>query len=105
MSLDPKIKKGQVCEANFYTGELALQRGDKGPASIPPSADCPNHEWFAANAELKAQYSRKAAQKIVPPRPRTPFCKGLGAEVSVCLAPAQPAIPCRRPLTRGGLAQ
>jgi lipoprotein NlpI len=29
---DPKTKVGQVCEANFYSAELALQQGDKQEA-------------------------------------------------------------------------
>jgi tetratricopeptide (TPR) repeat protein len=29
-SPDPGVQKGQICEANFYAGELALQRGRNG---------------------------------------------------------------------------
>jgi lipoprotein NlpI len=28
---NPQTKKGQLCEANFFSGELALQRGANGP--------------------------------------------------------------------------
>jgi lipoprotein NlpI len=56
---DPKTKKGQVCEANFYSGELALQQGKKDEAARLfklAANDCPKGliEWPAANAELKA---------------------------------------------------
>ncbi|UWU66728.1 lipopolysaccharide assembly protein LapB [Bradyrhizobium sp. NC92] len=46
----------QVCEANFYAGELALQRGaDQAVRLMRAAADeCPKRfvEWAAANAEL-----------------------------------------------------
>jgi lipoprotein NlpI len=56
---DAKKKKGQVCEANFYSGELALQTGAKDEATRLfrlAASDCPHGftEWGAANAELKA---------------------------------------------------
>jgi lipoprotein NlpI len=56
---DANKKKGQVCEANFYSGELALQRGTREEAVRLfrlAAADCPKTfiEWSAANAELKA---------------------------------------------------
>lgn len=52
-------KRGQVCEANFYTGELVLQQGHRDEARRLfrlAAADCPKDftEWSAANAELKA---------------------------------------------------
>ena len=55
---DPKTEKGQVCEANFYSGELALQQGKKDEAARLfklAANDCPKGlvEWAAANAELK----------------------------------------------------
>ena len=56
---DGMKKKGQVCEAIFYTGELALRQGAKNEAARLfrlAAGDCPRTfiEWFAANAELKA---------------------------------------------------
>ncbi len=56
---DATKKKGQVCEANFYSGELALRQDAKDEAARLfrlAAADCPQDfdEWFAANAELKA---------------------------------------------------
>jgi tetratricopeptide (TPR) repeat protein len=58
---DPKAetKKGQVCEANFYTGELVLQQGQKDEAKrllALAAADCPKSfiEYAGATAELKA---------------------------------------------------
>jgi hypothetical protein len=53
------IKRGQVCEANFYSGELALQQGMKLEATRlfqRAAADCPEDfvEWPAANAKFKA---------------------------------------------------
>ena len=56
---DPTTKKGQVCEANFYSGELALRRSAKDEAARLfrlAASDCPKSftEWGAANAELKA---------------------------------------------------
>jgi lipoprotein NlpI len=56
---DRKTKKGQVCEANFYSGELALQQGKKDEAARLfklAANDCPKGliERAAASAELKA---------------------------------------------------
>ena len=58
---DPDVakKKGQVCEANFYSGELSLTKGLKDEATRLfrlAASDCPHgfNEWDAANAELKA---------------------------------------------------
>ena len=56
---NPEKKKGQICEANFYTAELALQRGQREEARRLfelATADCPKTfvEWQAAGAELKA---------------------------------------------------
>jgi lipoprotein NlpI len=52
------IKKEQICEANFYGGKLALQRGKKDDANRLfelAAADCPRSflEYGAANAELR----------------------------------------------------
>jgi lipoprotein NlpI len=52
------IKKEQVCEANFYSGRLALQRGKKDDAKHLfelAAAECPRSflEYGAANAELR----------------------------------------------------
>lgn len=56
---DEDAKKGQVCEANFYTAELILRQGNKDGAKRQfrlAADDCPKGfpEWAAANAELKA---------------------------------------------------
>jgi lipoprotein NlpI len=55
---DAKKKQGQVCEANFYSGELALMQGAKENATDLfrlAAANCPDsHERWAANAELKS---------------------------------------------------
>jgi tetratricopeptide (TPR) repeat protein len=56
---DGNTRKGQVCEANFYIGELKLQQGDKAEAARLfhlAAADCPKSyiESAAATAELKA---------------------------------------------------
>jgi lipoprotein NlpI len=56
---DATRKKGQVCEANFYSGELSLTKGLKDEATRLfrlAASDCPHgfNEWDAANAELKA---------------------------------------------------
>jgi lipoprotein NlpI len=56
---DATTKRGQLCEANFYIGELALQQGDKTEATRLfrlAAAGCP-HEFVegpSANAELEA---------------------------------------------------
>jgi lipoprotein NlpI len=52
-------KTGQVCEANFYTGELALAQGEKDEAKRLfglAAADCPKdfNEYADAIVELKA---------------------------------------------------
>ena len=56
---DAKKKKNQVCEANFYSGELALRLNAKDEAVRLfrlAASGCARdaNEWFAANAELKA---------------------------------------------------
>jgi lipoprotein NlpI len=56
---DANTKRGQVCEANFYSGEFALQRGVKEEAARLfhlAAADCPRDfvERPAAYAELRA---------------------------------------------------
>ena len=56
---DPNTKRGHVCEANFFIGELMLQRGKKDEAVQRfrlAAADCPKDfvQYSAANAELKA---------------------------------------------------
>ena len=56
---DAITKKGQVCEANFYGGELVLQQGRKDEAKRLlglAAADCPKRfiEHDSAIAELKA---------------------------------------------------
>ena len=56
---DAAKKRGQVCEATFYVGELSLTKGLKDEATRLfrlAASDCPHsfNEWDAANAELKA---------------------------------------------------
>jgi lipoprotein NlpI len=49
-------KKNQVCEASFFAGELALQRGAKNEAVRLlrlAASDCRKDLWADANAELK----------------------------------------------------
>jgi lipoprotein NlpI len=57
---DPNVavKKGQVCEANFYGGKLVLQHGKKDEAKRLfelAAAECPRSflEYGAANADLR----------------------------------------------------
>jgi lipoprotein NlpI len=56
---DPSKKKGQVCGANFFSGEWALRHDNKGEAARLfqlAASDCPKDfiQWGAANQELKA---------------------------------------------------
>jgi lipoprotein NlpI len=56
---DPKTKRGQLCEANFYVGEMALQQGSTEEAARLfrlAAADCPREfvEGRSASAELDA---------------------------------------------------
>jgi lipoprotein NlpI len=56
---DANTKRGQVCEANFYLGELALQQGAKEEATRLfrlAAADCPRAfvEGPSASSELEA---------------------------------------------------
>jgi lipoprotein NlpI len=56
---DATTKRDQVCEANFYIGELSLMKGSKDEATRLfrlAASGCPHGfvEWDAANAELKA---------------------------------------------------
>jgi lipoprotein NlpI len=52
------VKKGHLCEVNFFNGELALQRGDKNEAMrlCLSVAECPKAfiEYEGDTAELKA---------------------------------------------------
>jgi len=56
---DPVTRRGRVCEANYYAGEVALLHGNRDEAVklfTAASANCPSRwtEWEAADAELKA---------------------------------------------------
>jgi lipoprotein NlpI len=56
---DATKKKGQVCEASFFSGEFALRMGAQDEATRLfrlAANDCPKYfvEWEAANAELNA---------------------------------------------------
>ena len=56
---DASTKRGQLCEANFYLGELALQQGSREEATRLfrlAAADCPHDfvEGPSANSELAA---------------------------------------------------
>jgi lipoprotein NlpI len=56
---DANKKKGQVCDAIFFSGELSLTKGLKDEATRlfrQAASDCPHsfNAWDAANAELKA---------------------------------------------------
>jgi tetratricopeptide (TPR) repeat protein len=56
---DSSTKNDRVCEVNFYSGELALQRGAKDEATRlfrSAASGCPKHfiEYEGAVAELKA---------------------------------------------------
>jgi lipoprotein NlpI len=56
---NPETKKGQLCEANFYIGELTLQQGGKEEAARLfrlAAADCPREfvEGPSARSELAA---------------------------------------------------
>ncbi len=60
---DPKKRRGQMCEANFYTAEFALQHGSRQDARrllVLAAADCPKTfiESQAASFELKALDAR-----------------------------------------------
>jgi lipoprotein NlpI len=56
---DANTKTNQLCEANFYSGEIALRSGSTADATRLfrlAASDCPKSfiEWAGANAELKA---------------------------------------------------
>jgi lipoprotein NlpI len=56
---DPVTRNGQLCEANFYSGQFALQQGDKQEAArlFRLAADGCSHEFVegaSANSELAA---------------------------------------------------
>jgi tetratricopeptide (TPR) repeat protein len=55
---DPKRQQGQICEANFYSGELALVKGATEEALRflrLAASDCPRNyiEWGSANFALR----------------------------------------------------
>ncbi len=60
---DAGIRKAQTCEANFYGGKLASQRGKKEEAKRLfelAAAECPRSfiEYGAANSELRSLRSK-----------------------------------------------
>ena len=60
---NPRAKQGRVCEANFFTGELALQQGNADEAKrlfALAAADCPKDfdAYAGATAELKVLGAR-----------------------------------------------
>src|SRR5262249_55818636 len=72
---DPKEQQEQVCQANFYAGELALIQGTKEKAASLfrlVATDCPASliEWAAAHAELRA------LGVVMPPRSSSPAKAG-----------------------------
>jgi lipoprotein NlpI len=57
-SLSVVARRGRLCEINFYSAELALQKGTKDsalPLLKKAAADCPQDfvEYTGAKAELK----------------------------------------------------
>jgi lipoprotein NlpI len=64
---DAEKQKGQICEANFYSGQLALAQGDQQEALRLfrfSASNCPKTftEWTAANAELRTLGVRSASR-------------------------------------------
>jgi lipoprotein NlpI len=60
---NPRAKRARLCEANFYTGELALQQGNADKAKrlfALAAADCPKDfdAYAGATAELKVLGAR-----------------------------------------------
>jgi lipoprotein NlpI len=56
---NPETKKARVCEGNFYTGELSLQRGEKDEATRLfrlAAAGCSRLSitYYAVIAEIRA---------------------------------------------------
>lgn len=56
---DPGKARGQLCEARFFAGELALLNGGKDAAEglfRLAASECPNNflRWSAATVELRA---------------------------------------------------
>jgi len=66
---DADKQRAQVCEAGFYSGELALVRGDREEALRLfrlAASNCPKtfSEWIAANAELRTRGARSASRDM-----------------------------------------
>jgi lipoprotein NlpI len=64
---DAEKQKAQICEANFYSGQLALAQGDQQEALRLfrlSASNCPKTftEWMAANAELRKLGIRTASR-------------------------------------------
>jgi lipoprotein NlpI len=64
---DADRQAAQVCEANFYSGELALAQGDQQEALRLfrfSASQCPKtfSEWMAANAELRTLGVKSASR-------------------------------------------
>jgi lipoprotein NlpI len=58
-NVNPRIKTDRLCEANFYSGEMALRTGAKNEALRLfkiAARDCPHgkDEWHPAKAEVRA---------------------------------------------------
>ena len=57
-NLSTSVRRGRLCEINFYSAELALQKGVKDtalPLLKKAATDCPRDfvEYAGAKAELK----------------------------------------------------
>ena len=73
-SPDATTKKIRTCEANFFSGEMALLRGAKNaaePLLRAAAAECGNNTfvWAHANAELKALGAMPAPNSAPAHRP------------------------------------
>src|SRR5262249_6687436 len=81
---DARKKKIQVCDANFYGGELALRLSAKDEAERLfrlAASGCAKdaNEWVAANAELKAPGAAPwTCQAATPSAPRARGRSDLG---------------------------
>ena len=63
---DATTKRGQLCEANFYSGELALQQGDKAEATRLfrlAAAGCPREFVEGPVRQCRAREALGGAQR------------------------------------------
>ena len=70
---DANTKKGQVCEAHFYNGELTLQHGAKKRPRVYSGSRQRTVQGTSSSGQLLAQNSRHLVKVVDCARPQKPL--------------------------------